>query len=160
MRRSTTETRVGRSLDRSGRVIGVDAQIESESGGSDGVGFAIPSNTVRAIVRQLIATGEVQHAYLGIRMAPVADGVAVTQVVAGTPAQKAGLEAATGTKLVDGQEQPTGGDVVVEFDGDAVTSAVALQSAVDTRQPGDTVSITVVRDGSRRTFDVTLGVRP
>ena len=150
----------GPLVDGSGRVIGVNAQIESESGGSDGVGFAIPSNTVRSIVRQLIANGEVEHAYLGIRMTPVAGGVAVTEVVAGTPADKAGLEAATGTKLVDGQEQPTGGDVVVAFDGDAVTSAVALQSAVDTHQPGDTVSITVLRDGSRRTFEVTLGVRP
>ncbi len=55
----------GPLLDRRGRVIGVNAQIESESGGSDGVGFAIPSNTVRSIVRQLIATGEVEHAYLG-----------------------------------------------------------------------------------------------
>ena len=150
----------GPLVDGSGRVIGVNAQIESESGGSDGVGFAIPSNTVRSIVRQLIANGEVEHAYLGIRMTPVAGGVAVTEVVAGTPADKAGLEAATGTKLVDGQEQPAGGDVVVAFDGDAVTSAVALQSAVDTHQPGDTVSITVLRDGSRRTIDVTLGVRP
>ena len=112
----------GPLLDRRGRVIGVDAQIESESGGSDGVGFAIPSNTVRAIVRQLIATGEVQHAYLGIRMAQSPQGVAVTEVLAGTPAQKAGLRPATGTKVVDGQEQPTGGDIVVEFDGDAVTS--------------------------------------
>jgi putative serine protease PepD len=93
-------------------------------------------------------------------MTPVTGGVAVTEVVAGTPAERAGLEAATGTKLVDGQEEPTGGDVVVEFDGDAVTSAVALQSAVDTHQPGDTVSITVVRNSSRRTLDVTLGVRP
>ena len=150
----------GPLVDNGGRVIGVNAQIESESGGSDGVGFAIPSNTVRSIVRQLIANGEVEHAYLGIRMTPVANGVAVTQVVAGTPAEKAGLEAATGTKLVDGQEQPTGGDVVVEFDGDVVTSAVALQSAVDTHQPGDTVSITVLRYGSRRTLNVTLGIRP
>ena len=150
----------GPLVDGRGRVIGVNAQIESESGGSEGVGFAIASNTVRLIARQLIANGEVEHAYLGIRMTPVAGGVAVTEVVAGTPAEKAGLEAATGTKLVDGQEQPTGGDVVVEFDGDAVTSAVALQSAVDTHQPGDTVSITVLRNGSRRTLDVTLGVRP
>ena len=59
----------GPLVDRRARVIGVNAQIESESGGSDGVGFAIPSNTVRSIVRQLIATGEVEHAYLGIRMA-------------------------------------------------------------------------------------------
>jgi S1-C subfamily serine protease len=150
----------GPLLDRRGRVIGVNAQIESESGGSDGVGFAIPSNTVRSIVKQLIATGEVEHAYLGIRMTQLPDAVAVTEVIPGTPAEKAGIRPATGTTLVDGQEQPTGGDVVVEFDGEKVTSAVALQSAVDARQPGDTVPITVVRDGSRRTLEVTLGVRP
>jgi putative serine protease PepD len=150
----------GPLLDRRGRVIGVNAQIESESGGSDGVGFAIPSSTVRSIVRQLIATGEVEHAYLGIRMAQLPDGVAVTEVLPGTPAEKAGLHPATGTKIVDGQEQPTGGDLVVEFDGERVTSAVALQSAVDARRPGDAVPITVVRNGSRRTLEVTLGVRP
>jgi S1-C subfamily serine protease len=150
----------GPLLDRRGRVIGVNAQIESESGGSDGVGFAIPSDTVRAIVRQLIATGEVEHAYLGIRMTPTSAGVAVTDVLPGTPADKAGLRPATGTEVVDGQEVPTGGDVVVEFDGERVVSAVALQSAVDARRPGDTVSITVLRKGARRTFEVTLGVRP
>jgi S1-C subfamily serine protease len=150
----------GPLLDRRGRVIGVNAQIESESGGSDGVGFAIPSNTVRAIVEQLIATGEVEHAYLGIRMAPLEDGVAVTEVLPGTPAEEAGLRPATGTTVVDGQEVPTGGDVVVEFDGEKVTSAVALQSAVDARRPGNVVSITVVRDGTRRTLEVKLGVRP
>jgi putative serine protease PepD len=150
----------GPLLDRRGRVIGVNAQIESESGGSDGVGFAIPSNTVRSIVRQLIATGEVEHAYLGIRMAQLPEGVAVTEVLPGTPAEEAGLLPATGTKIVDGQEQPSGGDIVVEFDGEKVTSAVALQSAVDARRPGDTVPITVVRNGSRRTLEVTLGVRP
>ena len=150
----------GPLLDRRGRVIGVNAQIESESGGSDGVGFAIPSTTVRSIVGQLIATGEVEHAYLGIRMAQLPDGVAVTEVLPGTPAEKAGLHPATGTTIIEGQEQPSGGDVVVEFDGEKVTSAVALQSAVDARRPGDTVSITVVRNGSRRTLAVTLGVRP
>ena len=150
----------GPLLDRRGQVIGVNAQIESESGGSDGVGFAIPSNTVRSIVRQLIATGEVEHAYLGIRMEQTREGVAVTEVLPGTPADDAGLRPATATKLVDGQEQPTGGDVVVEFDGEKVASPVALQSAVDARSPGDTVRVTVIRDGSRRTLEVKLGVRP
>ena len=150
----------GPLLDRLGRVIGVNAQIESESGGSDGVGFAIPSNTVRSIVRQLIATGEVEHAYLGIRMEQSPAGVAVTEVLPGTPAEDAGIRPATGTRIVDSQEQPIGGDIVVEFDGEKVTSAVALQSAVDARRPGDTVPITIVRDGSRRTLEVTLGVRP
>jgi len=150
----------GPLLDRDGRVIGVNAQIESESGGSDGVGFAIPSNTVRSIADQLIATGEVEHAYLGIRMEPTARGVAVTQVLPGTPAEDAGLKPATGTTLVDGQRVPTGGDLVIAFDGEKVTSAVALQSAVDAHRPGDRVSITVVRNGSPRTVEVTLGVRP
>ncbi len=150
----------GPLLDTRGRVIGVNAQIESESGGSDGVGFAIPSNTVRSIARQLITSGEVRHAYLGVRMTAVPEGVAITTVVADTPADEAGLRAATGTELVGGQERPTGGDVIVEFDGQKVTSATALQSAVDARRPGETVSITVLRDGARRTVDVTLSVRP
>ena len=150
----------GPLLDRRGRVIGVNAQIESESGGSDGVGFAIPSNTVGSIARQLIATGEVRHAYLGVRMAEVPEGVAITTVLSGTPAAKAGLRAATGTEVVDGQERPTGGDVIVEFDGEKVTSATALQSAVDAHRPGENVSLTILRDGSRRTLEVTLDVRP
>jgi S1-C subfamily serine protease len=150
----------GPLLDRRGRVIGVNAQIESESGGSDGVGFAIPSNTVRSITRQLISTGEVQHAYLGVRMESVEDGVAITTVLPDTPADDAGLRAATGVELVDGQQQPTGGDVIVEFDGQRVTSPPALQSAVDARRPGQTVSIVFLRDGNRRSVDVTLGVRP
>lgn len=150
----------GPLLDARGRVIGVNAQIESESGGSDGVGFAIPSNTVRSIVRQLISTGEVEHAYLGVRMEPVDDGVAITEVVPDTPADEAGLRAATGTTLVDGQEVPTGGDVIVEFDGQTVTSPTALQSAVDARRPGETVPIVVLRNGDRQTLEVTLDVRP
>jgi S1-C subfamily serine protease len=150
----------GPLLDHRGRVIGVNAQIESESGGSDGVGFAIPSNTVRSIARQLISTGEVRHAYLGVRMAPVERGVAVTSVLPGTPAAEAGLRAATGTEIVDGQQQPTGGDVIVEFDGSPVTSGTALQSAVDARRPGETVSITILRNGDEQTLEVTLAVRP
>ena len=150
----------GPLLDERARVVGVNAQIESESGGSDGVGFAIPSNTLRSIVRQLIATGEVRHAYLGVRMTVVPEGVAITEVVAGGPAADAGLRAATGTRIVDGREIPTGGDVIIEFDGDEVRSATALQSAVDARRPGEKVSVTIVRNGSRRSVDVTLGVRP
>ena len=150
----------GPLLDRRGRVIGVNAQIESDSGGSDGVGFAIPSNTVRSIATELVESGEVRHAYLGITMVAVPGGVAVTEVRNETPAQKAGLRAATGAKSVDGQERPTGGDVIIEFGGQKVTSAATLQSAVDAMRPGDEASITILRDGKRRTIDVTLAVRP
>jgi len=150
----------GPLLDRKGRVIGVNAQIESDSGGSDGVGFAIPSSTVRSIVRQLIESGEGQHAYLGIEMVAVPGGVAVTRVRSGTPAEQATLRAATSTETVDGQERPTGGDVIVAFAGKDVTSAAALQSAVDAMRPGDRVTITILRDGKRQTVDVTLATRP
>lgn len=150
----------GPLLDDRGRVIGVNTQIESESGGNVGIGFAVPSNTLRSISRQLIASGEVEHAYLGITMLPVPNGVAVTEVRPGTPAEDAGLRAATGTETVDGEEVPTGGDVIVEFDGKTITSAAELQAAVDAREPGDTVEVVVLRGDERRTIEVTLGTRP
>jgi putative serine protease PepD len=150
----------GPLLDTQARVIGVNAQIESESGGSDGVGFAIPSNTVRSIVSQIVQTGEAEHAYLGIQMVNVEDGAAITDVLPDTPADDAGLRAATGTDTVAGQQVPTGGDVIVEFEGQPVTSSAELQSAVDARKPGDSVTITVLRNGDRRSIEVTLGTRP
>ena len=150
----------GPLLDRWGRVIGVNAQIESDSGGSEGVGFAIPSNTIRSIADQLIENGEVVHAYLGITMVAVPGGVAIAQVRVGTPAEAAGLRAATGTVTVDAQQRPTGGDVIVAFGGKKVASAAALQSAVDAMRPGDKVSIAIIRNGKRRTVEVTLAARP
>ena len=150
----------GPLLDDRGRVIGVNAQIESESGGSDGVGFAIPSNTVRAIVTQLIEDGSAEHAYLGVVMTTVPDGVAVTEVRPGTPADEAGLRPATGTRTVGGEQIPSGGDVIVEIDGRAISSSAELQSAVDAKRPGQTVKVTVLRGGERRSLEVTLGTRP
>jgi putative serine protease PepD len=160
----------GPLLDARGRVIGVNAQIESESGGNDGVGFAIPSNTIRSIVSQLVQTGDVEHAYLGVGVQEISasvaeeldlvEGVALTQVRSDTPAARAGLRAATASRLVDGQSYPTGGDVITALDGDKVTSAAELQSAIDARKPGDTVSITFVRDGDGRTVLVQLASRP
>ena len=88
----------GPLLDTRGRVVGVNAQIESDSGGNDGIGFAIPSNTVRSIVDQLVEDGSVEHAYLGVQMIAVENGVAVTDVRSGTPAEDAGLP------RVDGHE--------------------------------------------------------
>jgi S1-C subfamily serine protease len=160
----------GPLLNARGQVIGVNAQIESNSGGNDGVGFAIPSNTVRSVVSQLVETGRVEHAYLGVGVQTIpasvgeeldsADGVAVTEVRSGTPAARSGLRAATGSRLVDGQSYPTGGDVITAIDGRKVTTSQELQSAIDARQPGDTVSLTVVRDGDARTVEVELASRP
>ena len=150
----------GPLLDRQGRVIGVNAQIESESGGSDGVGFAIPSNTVRSVVDQIVETGEAEHAYLGIVMVEVPEGLMVTGVADGGPAEEAGIRPSTGEREVDGRTVPTGGDVIVEFDGQEVPTTAELQTAVYAKRPGDTVELTFLRGGDRRTVEVTLDEQP
>jgi S1-C subfamily serine protease len=151
-------------------VIGVNAQIESDSGGSDGVGFAIPSNTVRSIASQLISSGNVSHAYLGVGVETIPSsvasalgvpaGVELAQVRSGTPAAQAGLRASTGTRTIDGQEYPTGGDVVTAIDGEAVSTSAELQARIDAKRPGDTVSITYSRGGKSHTVQVKLATRP
>jgi len=153
-----------------GEVVGVNAQIKSESGGSDGVGFAIPSSTVATIVPQIISGGSVEHAYLGVAVATIPStvaeelglpaGVEVTEVRQGTPAAEAGLRAGSGSATVDGQSYPTGGDVITSIDGKAVTTGAELQTAIDSKSPGDTVSITYSRDGKTTTVEVSLGTRP
>ena len=160
----------GPLLNGAGQVIGVNTQIRSDSGGSDGIGFAIPSSTVSTIVPQIISSGSVEHAYLGVGVASipstVADeiglpaGVEVTEVRQGTPAADAGLKAATGSATVDGQSYPTGGDVITAVDGKAITDGAALQSAIDAKKPGDSVSITYSRNGKSTTVQVSLGTRP
>jgi S1-C subfamily serine protease len=160
----------GPLLNAEGQVIGVNAQIRSDGGGSDGVGFAIPSNTITLIATQLIGSGKVEHAYLGVSVLTVpasvasdlklAAGVELRKVTSGTPAAKAGLHGATGTKTVEGESYPTGGDVITEVEGQKVTTAEELQRAIDAKHPGDTVSITYWRDGKSHTTDVTLATRP
>jgi putative serine protease PepD len=158
-------------LNLNGDVIGVTAQIDSESGGNDGVGFAIPSNTVRSVVSQLTTGGSVQRGYVGVHIQSIpadvasqlkntAAGVAITQVVAGSPAAKAGLKAATGSQVVNGQQYATGGDVITALDGHAVSSSDSLQAEVAGKKPGSKITLTVVRNGSTRTVTVTLGTRP
>ena len=160
----------GPLLNINGDVIGVNSQIRSDSGGSDGVGFAIPSNTVKSIADTLIGNGKVEHAYLGVSVqqisGSVADqlnlvaGVEVATVKSGTPAAKAGLKGSTGNKTVDGQQYPTGGDVITAIDGQKVTSSEDVQQTVDSHEPGDTVSITYWRNGDSHTVSVKLATRP
>jgi S1-C subfamily serine protease len=160
----------GPLLDSLGRVVGVNSQIESESGGNDGVGFAVPADTIRPIVAQLIAGGSVSHAYLGVGVATVtqsaadrldlAAGVALTSVREGTPAARAGLRAATDATVSGGEEVPTGGDVITALDGDPVSTSEELRARIDAKQPGDELEVTYVRDGDTRTVTVTLADRP
>ena len=142
----------GPLLDRSGRVIGVNAQIESDSGGNDGVGFAIPSNTVRSVVSQLLSGGEVRYAYLGVSVETASStngattGARVTTVRVGTPAAAAGLQANT--------------DVIVALDGTKIETADELRSAIAGKRPGEKITITYVRDGVTKTVTATLAERP
>jgi putative serine protease PepD len=137
----------GPLIDALGRVIGVNSQIQSDSGGSDGVGFAIPSNTVRTVANQLIAGKSVEHAYLGITVgtSSTPPGAEASSVVDGTAASRAGLKS---------------GDVIVKLDGKTITSQDDLSSVIDAHRPGDKISLTYVRNGSSHTVTVTLGKRP
>jgi putative serine protease PepD len=135
----------GPLLDLSGKVVGVNAQIASDSGGNDGIGFAIPSNTVKTIATQLIGSGSVQHAYLGVGVGPANNGVAVSEVKPGTPAADANLQV---------------GDVITAVGGVKVTDSASLQKAVDAKKPGDTITLTFKRDGAMKTAPVKLAVRP
>jgi putative serine protease PepD len=135
----------GPLLSQQGRVIGVNSQIHSESGGNEGVGFAIPSNTVRSVVSQLIANGKAQHAYLGVSLDSTATNALVAGVKSGTPAKKVGLKT---------------GDVVTGFGGKSVSTGDELASAIGAHKPGDTVSVTYTRDGKSHTVSVTLASRP
>jgi S1-C subfamily serine protease len=153
-------------------VIGVNAQIESDTGGNVGLGFAIPSETVREVASELIADGEVEHAYLGVQITslpaavsqelggPERPTVEVTRVVEAGPAARAGLRGADDTVTVDGEEYPAGGDLIVEVGGEPVQTAADLQAAISSRQPGTEVELTIVRDGSEQTLTVELGEQP
>jgi putative serine protease PepD len=135
----------GPLLNLSGDVIGVNAQIASDSGGNDGIGFAIPSNTVKSIATQLIGSGSVSHAYLGVSVEEADAGVVVTAVRAGAPAERAGV---------------TVGDVITSAAGVSVSDSADLQKAIDAKRPGDSVSLTVLRDDARKNVDVQLTERP
>jgi putative serine protease PepD len=135
----------GPLLNAEGQVIGVNAQIESDSGGNDGVGFAIPSNTVKSIVSELISTGKAEHAYLGVSVETVNGSVRITEVRTGTPAADAGLQS---------------GDTIVSVDGKRIVSGDGLTSAISTKKPGDTVSITYSRGGQSHTVKIELASRP
>jgi putative serine protease PepD len=160
----------GPLLNSSGEVVGVNAQIAGDTGANVGIGFAIPSNTVKKISSQLIDSGKVEHAYLGVQVQTIpgtvasqlniVEGVELTKVLNGKPADKAGLRASTGEKTVDGDVYATGGDVITAVDGQKVTTSEELQRAVDAKKPGDTVSITYWRNGDSHTVKVTLATRP
>ena len=164
----------GPLLNAQGEVIGVNAQIETggQTQGNVGIGFAIPINTVKAVVAELIKHGKVQHAFLGIEgktlqpniarlfHLPVTSGVLIASVRPNTGAAKAGLKAATNQITVEGESWPAGGDVIVKADGQPVPTIERLIDFISTKKPGDKIGLEVIRGTSRVHLSVTLGRQP
>jgi S1-C subfamily serine protease len=162
----------GPLIDGAGQVIGINSQIESQSGGNEGVGFAVPIKTAADVVSQLENGGEVQRAYLGLSGGditpsiaqalnlPVQQGVLIEQVLNGGPADDAGIKGATGQATIGGQTVPIGGDIITKVDGKQISGMDEVISAVNEHKPGDELTLTVWRDGQQRDVTVKLGDRP
>ena len=135
----------GPLLDASGRVIGVNSQIASQSGGSVGIGFAVPSNTVRDVIPRLERGETIKRAYMGVSTSGDSGRSTIAAVSAGGPAAAAGLRV---------------GDVIVSVDGKKVADPDDVAAAIQDRHPGESVKVEVQRGGSSQTLDVTLAERP
>jgi 2-alkenal reductase len=163
----------GPLLDAAGRVIGINAQIRSDSGGPAGIGFAVPIDAARRSLRELLAGRKVGYAYAGVQtedLTPslarhlrlgVQRGALVDRVNAGGPADRAGLRGGTAESQFQGEAVVAGGDVVVAISGTPVANADDLVRIVtNDLRPGQTAVFTILRDGRRRSVAVRLGRRP
>ena len=147
----------GALVDIDGRLIGINTAILSRSGGSQGVGFAVPSDTARNVMQSLVAYGHVTRGYLGVMIQNVtpaladefklkeAHGALISEVTPDSPAAKAGFQ---------------DGDVVLDFNGKKVDDSRHLQMAVADTKPGTTVPVTVLRNGDKETLKVTVKQLP
>jgi S1-C subfamily serine protease len=162
----------GPLLNAQGEVIGVNTQIATAgSEGNVGIGFAVPINTVVSVVGELMRSGSVEHAYLGVEMTDVTpaisqlanlpeQGAMISNVVPGSPAAKAGLLGGDQNVIVDGESYVLGGDIVTSVDGTSVASADDLRTAVGSKKPGDSIKLEIWRDGETKTVEVKLGAQP
>ena len=165
----------GPLINAEGEVIGINSQIETGGNGADGnvgIGFAIPINTAKGVITELETKGSVEHAYLGIEGGtitpelakavnlPVKEGVLVSSVEKGGPADKAGVEGGDTKATIDGAEIVLGGDIITEIDGKKVPGIEQLQSLIGESKPGQDVELTYLREGKEKTATVTLGKRP
>jgi S1-C subfamily serine protease len=163
----------GPLLNLSGEVIGVNAQIASSGAGvNSGVGFAIPSNVVRRVVPVLIASGSYQWPWLGVEGTSlnlvyqeandleIQQGAYIISIISDGPADKAGLRGSSDTRQMNGFDVPVGGDVVVAADGERIADFDDLLVVVASENPGDTVELTILRDGEEQQVEVTLEARP
>jgi S1-C subfamily serine protease len=162
----------GPLVDEDGRVIGINQQIKSNSGGGEGVGFAVPVDLVKRSLGQLRETGEVEYAYLGVSSValypqlvdrfdlPVDKGAWLQEVTPGAPADRAGLEGGNGDARFQARAFRDGGDVVTRLGRVPIEDSDDLSAAVERYRPGDVVTLQVWRDGKARDVRIKLGERP
>ncbi|HEX7293425.1 MAG TPA: trypsin-like peptidase domain-containing protein [Solirubrobacterales bacterium] len=163
----------GPLLEAAGRVVGINQQIETESGANDGVGFAVPISAVRRSVAQLREDGEAEYAYIGVssqalypqladKLGIEADfGGLLSEIVPGGPADEAGLEGGDQRLRFQAATYRTGGDVIIAVDGRKLVTPDDLASYISSFQPGAKVTLEVLHeDGEREQVEVTLGRRP
>jgi S1-C subfamily serine protease len=162
----------GPLLEEEAKVVGINQQIETNSGANDGVGFAVPMTAIEHSVEMLRENGHAEYAYIGVSSQPVYPqlakelgidtefGALIASVVPGGPAAKAGLKGATGTIRFQAAEYETGGDTIVEIEGHKVVQPDDLARLVAEKLPGEKIEMTILRDNKRRQVSVTLGKRP
>jgi S1-C subfamily serine protease len=162
----------GPLVDGEGRVIGVNQQIKTTSGGGEGVGFAVPVDAVKRSLEMLRKGGEARYAYLGVSSVglfpqlvdrfnlDVQKGAWVQEVNAGGPADEAGIRGGGGPVAFQATEYKPGGDVITKVDGRPVTDSAELADRIAGFEPGQEVPLEVHRDGEAREIKVRLGERP
>jgi len=162
----------GPLLDAGARVMGINQQIETNSGANDGVGFAVPISAVKRSLAQLERKGKAEYAYIGVTTQPLYPQLAqklgldttygglLAEIVPGGPAAKAGLRGGKEEIHFQAATYSVGGDVILSIDGHKVVSPEDLARLVAAREPGETVKVEILRDGRRKQVKVTLGTRP
>jgi S1-C subfamily serine protease len=162
----------GPLLDADGRVIGINQQINTTSGGNEGVGFAVPISLAARALDQLRDHGSVEYAYIGVttqalypqladRLGLSTDtGALISKVYAGGPADDAGLQGSDQEIRFQGQRIDAGGDVIVAVNGHRIVAENDLPELISRLSPGDTATLQIIRDGDTRNVDVKLGERP
>jgi S1-C subfamily serine protease len=162
----------GPLLDAGARVIGINQQIETNSGANDGVGFAVPVSAIKRSVAQLREDGTAEYAYMGVASQALYPQLArklgldttfgglLSEVVPGGPAEKAGLEGGTDKLRFQAAQYRTGGDVILQVDGQDIVEENDLARVIAAHKPGDKVTLTVLHDNKREHVELTLGKRP
>jgi S1-C subfamily serine protease len=162
----------GPLLDAGAHVIGINQQIESNSGANDGVGFAVPASAIKRSVAQLREDGVAEYAYMGVSSQSLYPQLArklgldttfgglVSEVVPGGPAEKAGLEGADDKLRFQASEYRTGGDVILQIDGQPIVEENDLARVIAEHKPGDKVTLTILHHNKREQVELTLGKRP